>query len=73
MNAGKQYTRGDATPLNFSASDFSSRKLLDIAASAEVDEVMHCYRVAAVQELAQRRHYLTELADRGLISKHTHH
>ncbi len=63
---------GRASP-NFNPSDFSSRKLFDIVASKETDKTAHGFRIAAARELAKRRHYLTELADRGLISKHTHH
>jgi hypothetical protein len=65
-------TETSAKP-HFTASDFSSRKLFELVASTAQDEAAQDYRLAAIQELAQRKHYLTELADRGLISKHSHH
>ncbi len=56
-NQGKQ---------SFDASSFSSRKLLELAEEATLERLQD-HRCAAIDELSRRGHYLTELADRGLI------
>ena len=73
MNTNTQGTTKTSAKPNFTASDFSSRKLFELVASAAPDETAPQSRLAAIEELAQRKHYLTELADRGLISKHSQH
>lgn len=73
MNINTPGSTETAVEPHFIASDFSSRKLFELVASTAQDETAQDYRSAAIKELAQRKHYLTELADRGLISKHSHH
>ena len=75
---GHDMTR-EKTTIQFDPAAFSSRKLLEVASAgalaagdtqgrlAETPEVPVS---AAVNELARRGHYLTELVDRGLISPH---
>jgi hypothetical protein len=69
----------EKTLIQFDPSAFSSRKLLEVASSGAItDDVVQTQPVdsadipanAAVNELARRGHYLTELVDRGLISAH---
>ncbi|MEK9656543.1 MAG: hypothetical protein VW202_12625 [Halieaceae bacterium] len=55
----------------FKAEEFSSRKLMDL-----IDQSQHQEKIGAdadmlmavVTELTQRRHYLRELRDRGLLA-----
>ena len=63
--------RADKDNAPFNAEEFSSRKLMDL-----VDQNQHRERLdidtemlmAVVTELTQRRHYLRELRDRGLLA-----
>ncbi len=56
---------------NFNAGDFSSRKLMELVVSdrdngrSTLDQDA---LYAVVSELASRRHYLSELRDRGLLA-----
>lgn len=64
----------NTTSTLFNASEFCSRKLLELVERSVADEppvLSREERDAALVELTQRRHYLTELADRGLIT-HLH-
>ena len=69
----------EKTLIQFDPSAFSSRKLLEVASSGAItNDVIQTQPAdsadiparAAVNELARRGHYLTELVDRGLISAH---
>lgn len=75
---GQDMTR-DKTTIQFDPAAFSSRKLLEVAstgaltaarAQGYLSETPEVPVNAAVNELARRGHYLTELVDRGLISPH---
>ena len=55
----------------FNAGEFSSRKLMDlVSGQRDGDRLMLDQEAldAVVSELANRRHYLRELRDRGLLS-----
>lgn len=55
----------------FNAGEFCSRKLFDLLADQqrETEQALaDATREAALGELARRGHYLTELANHGLIS-----
>jgi len=66
----------NTTSTLFNASEFCSRKLLELVERSTVDDppvLSREERDAALVELTQRRHYLTELADRGLIGHPNRH
>ena len=55
----------------FNASDFSSRKLIDIVTGDQGNDRVTLDEEAlnaVVSELTNRRHYLRELRDRGLLA-----
>jgi len=55
----------------FNASDFSSRKLIDIVTGDQDHDRVTLDQEAldaVVSELTSRRHYLRELRDRGLLA-----
>ena len=75
---GYDMTR-EKTTIQFDPAAFSSRKLLEVASTGalaagdtkgHLTETCEVPVSAAVNELARRGHYLTELVDRGLISPH---
>jgi CBS-domain-containing membrane protein len=71
MQNPQHNSRADKDNAPFNAEEFSSRKLMDL-----VDQNQHRERLdidtemlmAVVTELTQRRHYLRELRDRGLLA-----
>ena len=71
MQNTQHNSRADKDNAPFNAEEFSSRKLMDL-----VDQNQHRERldidtemlIAVVTELTQRRHYLRELRDRGLLA-----
>lgn len=71
MQNTQHNSRADKDNAPFNAEEFSSRKLMDL-----VDQNQHRERLdintemlmAVVTELTQRRHYLRELRDRGLLA-----
>jgi len=71
MQNTQHNSRADKDNATFNAEEFSSRKLMDL-----VDQNQHRERLdidtemlmAVVTELTQRRHYLRELRDRGLLA-----
>lgn len=71
MQNTQHNSRADKNNAPFNAEEFSSRKLMDL-----VDQNQHRERLdidtemlmAVVTELTQRRHYLRELRDRGLLA-----
>jgi CBS-domain-containing membrane protein len=71
MQNTQHNSRADKDNTPFNAEEFSSRKLMDL-----VDQNQHRERLdidtemlmAVVTELTQRRHYLRELRDRGLLA-----
>jgi CBS-domain-containing membrane protein len=71
MQNTRHNSRTDKDNAPFNAEEFSSRKLMDL-----VDQNQHRERLdidtemlmAVVTELTQRRHYLRELRDRGLLA-----
>ena len=54
----------------FNASDFSSRKLMELVSGERDGDLLLDQEAldAVVFELASRRHYLRELRDRGLLA-----
>ena len=75
---GHDMTRGKTT-IQFDPAAFSSRKLLEVASTGalaaddtqgHLTETREMPVSVAVNELARRGHYLTELVDQGLISPH---
>ena len=71
MQNSQHNSSADKDNAPFNAEEFSSRKLMDL-----VDQNQHRERLdidtemlmAVVTELTQRRHYLRELRDRGLLA-----
>lgn len=71
MQNTQHNSRANKDNAPFNAEEFSSRKLMDL-----VDQNQHRERLdidtemlmAVVTELTQRRHYLRELRDRGLLA-----
>ena len=71
MQNTQHNSRADKDNAPFNAEEFSSRKLMDL-----VDQNQHRERLdidtemlmAVVTELTQRRHYIRELRDRGLLA-----
>ena len=55
----------------FNAEEFSSRKLMDLVDQNQGEQRLDAdaeMLMAVVTELTQRRHYLRELRDRGLLA-----
>jgi len=58
-----------STMTNFNATEFCSRKLWELI-SGENSSTSKSELEAAVQELAMRRHYLSELEQLGVFENH---
>lgn len=54
---------------NFNAQELCSRKLWEMVTQQKPDETSAAELEAALQELASRRHYLTELQKAGLFTR----
>mgnify|MGYP001355313753 FL=1 len=64
-------SRADKNNAPFNAEEFSSRKLMDLVDQNQHRERLDIYTemlIAVVTGLTQRRHYLRELRDRGLLA-----
>jgi hypothetical protein len=55
----------------FDASELCSRKLWQLVSTRENGRVNDIELQAAINELAQRRHYLAELREIGKLKEHT--
>lgn len=58
---------------NFNPSELCSRKLWQIVANPQGESLAEVDLKRAVSELAQRRHYLAELAEIGKLGATSHH
>ena len=55
----------------FNASELCSRKLWQLVANQETSQVTDIELQAAINELAERRHYLEELREMGRLKEHS--
>jgi hypothetical protein len=62
-------TKMNAEYQNFNAQELCSRKLWEIVTDSETEKTSSEQLKAALDELASRRHYLTELQQAGLFKR----
>ena len=58
------------TTTPFKAQDFCSRKLLQLVSDPQDTQMSDLELRSAIEELAQRRHYLEQLQQLGALSGH---